>query len=314
MFENGDRSEPPQLPGQLGKMQVIVKLVKTTGTFEITTIFEYDESILYHNASLNITKTENKVYIGKTEYKVSRGVELIITPLEKLPILVKIEDGMAKFKCMQLGYDVKGAQLACTGMMIVNNILYLKNREKLIELHFKVVGSNILPAVKTVWTVEPLSSQLFSNVIYQSVLGKAYLCIPIPFSHKKSQFQIKAIPELNDYRIIEAKYDNHICVIIAHKKNEYHRLTFIFDSTFTNYRCNIVEGIDHEQLNFVVLDNGVCVMITEDDGVEIFLNRFDKPDIKRIEDPDIDNTMRLLKDGTNLKFFKDKTLYSMKMK
>jgi hypothetical protein len=110
--------------------------------------------------------------LGKTDYKVSPNVELIITPLEQIPILVKIEDGIAKFKSLQSGYEVKGAQLACTDMMIINNTLYLKNGQKLIELNFRVSDTNILPAVKTVWTVEPLSSQIMGNVIYQSVLGK----------------------------------------------------------------------------------------------------------------------------------------------
>ena len=314
IFENGDREPPPQLPGEIGKMQVIVKLVKSTGAFEIVSIQEFEDEILYHDPEYQFTKTADKIYLGKADFKVSKDVELIITPLEKLPILVKVEDGIAKFKCLKTGYDVKGAQLACTDTAIINNTLYLKNREKFVEMTFKVAGSNILPAVKTVWTVEPLSSQIFSNVIFQSVLGKAFLCIPIPFHDKKSQFYIKAIPELDNYRVIEAKYQNSMCVVIGHNGNEYNRLTFVFDPKFATYRCNVVKGIDYAPLNFAVLDNGVCIMITEDNGVEILLNRMDKPDIKRVEDPDIDNTMRLFKDGTRVKFFKDNSLYSMKMK
>jgi len=314
IFENGDREPPPQLPGEAGKMQVIVKLVNSTGAFEITSIQEFEDEILFHNPEYQFTKTAEKIYLGKADYRVSKDVELIITPLEKLPILIKVENGIAKFKCLKTGYDVKGAELACTDTAIINNTLYLKNREKLIEMTFKVAGTNILPAVKTVWTVEPLSSQIFSNVIFQSVLGKAFLCIPLPFDDKKSQFHIKAIPELDNYRVIEAKYQNNICVVIGHNGNEYNRLTFVFDPKFSTYRCNIVKGVDYAPLNFAVLDNGVCIMITEDNGVEIFLNRMDKPDIKRVEDPDIDNSMRLFKDGTRVKFFKDNSLYSMKMK
>ena len=314
LFENGDRFPPPTLPGEVGKMQVIVKLVKSTGSFEIVSIQEFDGEILFHNPDYQFTKTEDKIYLGKTDYKINQGVELLITPLEKVPILVKIENGIIKFKCLQTGYNIKDANLACTDMMIINNTLFLKNREKLIELNFRVVANNILPAVKTVWNVEPLSSQIFSSVIFQSVLGKAFICIPIPFDDRKSQFHIKAVPELDNYRIIEAKYQNKICVFIGHNGNEYNRLIFVFDDSFSTYRCRIVKGVDYIPLNFAVLDNGVCIMITEDDGVEVFLNRIDKPDVKRIEDQDIDNTMRLFKDGTRLKFFKEKSIYSMKMK
>lgn len=44
------------------------------------------------------------------------------------------------------------------------------------------------------------------------------------------------------------------------------------------------------------------------------MNRVDKLDRKRIEDPEINSTMRLFKDGTRVGFFKGKKLYSMKMR
>lgn len=314
LFENGARTPPPLLPGEIGKMQVVVKLVQSTGAFEITSIQEFDEEILFHNPDLQFTKTTDKIVLGKTDYKVSKGVELIITPLEKIPIIVKIENGLIEYKSLKNGMNVEGAQLACSDMMIVNNTLYLKNREKLIEMSFRVSGNNILPAVKTVWTVEPLSSQIFGNVIYQSVLGKAYLCIPVPHHDKKSQFQIKPIPELDNYRIIDARYQNHVCIVTGHMGAEYHRIIIIFDLKFSSYRVRVVKDVDYAPLNFTVLDNGVCIMITEDNVIEIFLNRIDKPNVKRIEDPDIDSSMRLFNHGTTLKFFKDKTIYRMKMK
>lgn len=45
IFENGDRLPPPQLPGQAGTIQVVIKLVKNTGLFEISSIQEFDEDI-----------------------------------------------------------------------------------------------------------------------------------------------------------------------------------------------------------------------------------------------------------------------------
>jgi hypothetical protein len=55
-------------------------------------------------------------------------------------------------------------------------------------------------------------------------------------------------------------------------------------------------------------------MITDDDAIEIFLNRIDKDSIKRIEDPVINSTMRLCKNGTKVMFFRDNKLYEIKMK
>lgn len=208
---------------------------------------------------------------------------------------------------------MRGNDIACTEMMIVSNTLFLKNGMKLIEMDFKEMSQNIIPIPKTTWTVEPLSSQMFGNVIYQSVLGKAFLCIPEP-GPGKSKFHIVRVPEIDDHRIIEARYENQICCIIAHTGTEYERIIIVFDKNFQKYTLRIIQGIDYTPLNFAVLDNGVCVMIPEDNVVELFLNRMDKQEVKRLEDPQIDSSMRLLKDGTRIKFFRDTNLYSIKMK
>ena len=314
IFENGDRKPPPEVPGYAGVAQITVKLIKSTGSFEIESIREFDERILYHNPTTDITKTESKIYLGRTDYKISQGVEVLLTPLEQIPVLVKISNKKIHFKSLKPGYTFKEVDLNCSDMMIVNDVLYLKNGPKLIEMDFKTNGQIIIPLIKMVWNIESLSSKLLSNIIYQSVLGKAFLCIPLPNKSGKSSFIVKPIPELDDYQIIDAKYDNHVCILMAHKGAEYYRIILTFDEKYNSYKCRVVRGVDYIPLNFIVLDNGVCINIIEDNLIEIFFNKISKVDVNQIEDPDIDNSMRLCKDGTIVKFFKDKTIYSMKMK
>ena len=223
LFENGERRPPPQIPGTAGKIQVRVHLIQSTDNFEIRELHEYLGDVLYHNAFLNVTKTKERLYIGKTDYKVPPNVEVIFTPLENHPVLVKIEDGLVKFKALALP-DPRFSDIECTDMMIVNNTLFLKNKEKLMELSFRVFNTAIHPVVKTVWTIEPNSSQIFSGVVVQSVLGKAYIAIPLP-SFDKSSFIVKPIPELDDFQIMDAKYDNKVCVLTGHKVGVYRRLS-----------------------------------------------------------------------------------------
>ena len=75
----------------------------------------------------------------------------------------------------------------------------------------------------------------------------------------------------------------------------------------------MIKDVDYDSINFTCLDNGVGVLMV-DDALEIFLNRMDKPDVKRIEDPILNSEMRLCKSGTQLRFFRDNKLYAMKMK
>jgi hypothetical protein len=181
------------------------------------------------------------------------------------------------------------------------------------EMDFKFKGGKVHPIIKRTWNIEANSSKLFSNVIYQSALGATVLSIPTS-THTQSTFITKRVPEIDAYVIIDAKYENRICVLTGHKSGIYSRIILVFDEKHDKYTVRVVNNIDYGPINFTTLDNGVCVMITDDDAVEIFLNRIDKPDVKRIEDPSINSTMHLCKDGTTVKFFRDNKLYSLKMK
>jgi hypothetical protein len=309
-FEHGNRNPPPDLPGQLGRVSVTVHLVQSTDNFEIRELTEFAENILYHNAQYRLTKTTDRIYIGKTDYKV-QSAEVVFTPLEQVPILIKIVDNKVHFKA--LGFEDPKIDLTATDLMINNNILYLRNKERLLEMDFKVLGGKIHAIIKRTWNVEANSAKIFSGVIYQSALGSSVISIPLS-THTKSAFITKQIKELDEYQILDAKCENRICVLTGNKSGRYDRIIIIFDEKYDKYRMRIVKDIDFSSINFTTLDNGVCILITDDDAVEIFLNRIDKPDVKRIEDPVINSTMRLCKDGTTVKFFRDNKLYQIKMK
>ncbi|MCF8019877.1 MAG: hypothetical protein K9L62_10800 [Vallitaleaceae bacterium] len=311
VFENGARKPPPPIPGMAGVAQVLVQIIKSTDNFDIRELVKFKEEILFHNATLGLTKTKERIYIGKTEYKVDVNVEVIFTPLENAPMLVKIENKRIRFKAFS--GNNPSIDLECTDMMIINNTLFLKNKERLMELTFKQFNDKIHPIIKTTWSIEPNSSQMFSGVVVQSVLGKTYLAIPLP-SFDKSSFMIKAIPELNEYRIMDAKYENKICVLTGYKGGVYSRFIIIFDDKHTKYTLRQVNDVDYATINFTCLDNGVCVLITDDDAIEIFLNRIDKDAVKRIEDPIINSTMRLCKEGNQVRFFRNNKVYEIKMR
>jgi len=310
VFEHGNRIPPPDLPGELGRVHVKVHLVKSTDNFEIRELQEFVDQVLFHNAQFKITKTKTKMYIGKTDYNFLNG-EVLLTPLEQIPIVVGILDNKVVFKAINHIDPV--INLAATDKMIINNVLYLRNGDRLMEMDFKVMGGKIHPLIKTTWHIEPNSAQLFSGVIHQSALGAAVLAIPLP-SYTKSGFITKMLPELDEYQIIDAKYENRICVLTGTKSGKYDRIIIIFDEKHDKYRVRVVKDVDYSTINFTTLDNGVCILITDTDAIEIFLNRIDKPDVKRIEDPVINSTMRLCKDGTTVKFFRDNKLYQIKMK
>ena len=310
LFEKGKRIPPPALPGTAGKTQVKIILVQSTNSFEISELKEYKEKIIFYANffSNKIVKTKKRLFINNTDYLVSDDVEFLYAMPEMIPMFVKIEDEHIQFKSLDPAYTVKEINIKCKQKMIINNTLFLKNQEKLIEIGFDVFGKVIIPSSRNIWQVEHLSSEMFSGVVTQSVLGKAFLVIP-------SEGKCKTIktPELDDYKIIEAKHDNGVCVVVGHKDSYYDKLIFKINSD-SKYVVREIKDVDYLPINFVTLDNGVCVMINEDDSVEVFLNRIDKDDVKRIEDPDIHSTMRLAKDGIKTLFYKGNKLFSITTK
>jgi hypothetical protein len=310
LFEKGERILPPALPGDAGIISVQVILVQSTNNFEIQEIKEYPDDVVYYGNFFGrkITKTKKKLYVNKAGFNINPGVEIMYVMPEMVPLFIKIHENHINFFTPDVPLTVKDVNIKCSNMMIINNILYLKNRGKIVEMHFEMFGATVVPTPKKVWKCEEQSSEMFSGVIAQSLLGDAFLVIP----HDGKCKNVK-VPELDDYRVIDAKYDNGICVIIGHKDNQYDKLIFKFDAG-VKYNLRIIEDVDYLPINFVTLDNGVCIMINEDDSVEIFLNRLDKNDVKRIEDPEIHSTMKLTKDGIVAMFMKGNKVFSIKTK
>ena len=307
LFEKGERVLPPKMPGGTKQIQVKVILVNSTDNFEIAEIKEFDSDIVYHNES--VTKTREKLYIGSADYQVSQDVEVLFSPFKDEPVLCKIEKGAIELKSFTT--PVQQINLVCTDKMIINNALFIKNRGQLTEIQFNDTGQ-IIPHVQQVWNIEQKSSKIYSGIVVQSVLGRAYVCIPIPI-YKQSSFIIKDIPELDKLQIIEAKHDNHVAMFITHDGNTYNRYVVVFSDDYNRYVVRVFEDIDYAPLNFVTLMSGVCVSIREDDVVEIF-HYVNPTKVKEIKDPKVDSTMRLCKRGMEVRFFKGNKLFSIKVK
>ncbi len=308
LFEEGQRLPPPKMPGGLKQIQVKVVMVNSTNNFEIIEIKEFEGDIVYHNES--ITKTKEKLYIGNADYKVGNDVEVLFSPFKNEPVLCKIDKGTVLLKTLN-GAKIQQINLVCTDKMIINDALFIKNMSQLTEIQFSDSGQ-IIPLVQQVWNIETKSSKLFSNIVVQSVLGRAYVCIPLP-QYKQSSFIIKDIPELDRKQIIDAKHENHVCMFITNESGIYNKYIVVFTDDYNSYVVREFEDIDYAPLNFIVLQSGVCISIREDDVVEIF--HYAHPTkVKEIKDPNVDSTMRLCKRGMEVRFFKGNKLFSFKIK
>lgn len=313
VFEKGKRLAPPMTAGAAIMPTVGIRVIHSTDNFEIRLMKEFESEILYHAVvfGVEITKTKQKLHIGSSAYSVSPDTEVIFTPKKAKPVLINIENNSVRFSAIrETQGQVHAIPLECTEKMIIDNTVFLRNMGNLVELSLiDKTDGDVAVAVKSVWNIMPLSSEVFSGIVYQNVLGKPYLMIPLP---KTSSCINLHVPELEGCRIVQAKHENHIIMLIVHKNHLYRRIMLKFDASYQKYDCRISDDVEYGNINFTVLDNGIVVAINEENAVEVFLNQIGNDRIDVIKDPDIQYSLKLCKDGIITKFFKDNGLYSIR--
>lgn len=311
LFEKGERIPPPKVAGFLKVIQVKVDLIISSNNFEIKLEKEYDNEIVKFKSyfTYKCVTTKKDIAINDAKYRISKDVGVIFTQMLN-PIFVKIEDDLLKM------YDVKNKQVvnlttAATEFMVVNNTLYVRFEDSFTEMSVWEGNGKILTTPATTWKIMPKASTVLDGVVYQNILGKAYLSIPIPENHS---MVVIPIPEMDGYRIIDGKHENRICMLTGHKGSVYSKIILRFDETYSKYDIRIIDNIEYSNINFTTLENGVCVSINDDDSLEVFAHHLTNNRVIGYKDPSINSSMTLCKDGARVMFFKGNKLYSMKMR
>jgi len=316
IFEKGERLPPPYVAGLLKVVPVVAELIQSTGNFAIKLLRKYDEYIISHKAvhGTHVVNTKKALYIDRIRYDMSlAGGDVVFTPKTPIPLAISIreEDGMLTISEMDgtpLNLTLKVSRKA----FVIDNVIYAFHKGDFTEISIHEVNKKPIASVSNVWKIMPKSSVNFDGFAYQTVLGKSYVVIPY-HNVGKSYCAIKNIPELDEYKIVDGKHDNHVCMLIGVKEHTYDRIILRFDGNYDKYDMRVVEDIDYPAINFVTLDNGVVVSIDEHAVVEVFSNKPGSSKVKRIEDPEIKTEMILSKDGTNVLFYTGNRLYSLKM-
>ncbi len=327
MFENGERIPPPTSAGLLKVVQVIGHLIESTGNFKIDLLGEYEGNIIKHRAVFNraIVQTDRKLYIDGVGFKVkARGThsakpDVVLSSKSLIPIVVSIDKSkgsvplltFSRIKSKSLA-EVLSLSLASDSFMVVDNQVYSLSDGNLTEIEISEVNGRPIPSVISPNKFLHRASKMFDGLLYQKVFGKSYLIIP----HRrqgKSYCEIKPIPELDDYRVVDGKHDNGVCMLIGERRGNYDRIILRFGEDYQDYDVRIIEDIDQPTLNFVVLDTGIVISIDEHAEMEVFLAKPGSVKLKHIRDKEIKTEMFLTKDGGTLMFYQGSYLYRIKM-
>ena len=313
LFERGKRVPPPLLPGVLGAISVPITVIRTTNNFEIKFIKEFPNEILSHTHVFgkDVTKTKKEVWINKTNYRVGVDVDAIITPRNLYIMFIKIEGNLLKIKSEDSNRKISYSEMSAKTKMIINNTLYAISDNTINEISFTDLQNQTLISVSSSWDIMS-NSEVFDGIIFQLIMGKPYIVIPVPRQGDSSLYIEKNIPELEGYKIINGRHRNGVAIITGFKDSKYDMFIFKFDESYQTYHCRKVLDVDLITPNFVVLDSGQTVSINSDENVELFFRNPAITAVVSILDPDVNGTMRLCKSGMEVRFFHGNNLYSIR--
>lgn len=186
--------------------------------------------------------------------------------------------------------------------------IYLRSGITIVELLLHENAGQVTVQPLTVANILQHATQLFDGVVIQSMLGSTYASV---FPASRSHQQVR-IAELDGSKIVDAKYDGGILMVVAARAGQYDRWTFaVPPGAEAAVLLEKVEDVGTVGLNFVVLDSGVCVHFTEDDRMEVWSAK--KPGAKKRVDVQ-SNGMRLVRRAGGLAGIRGCTAYTMRMK
>lgn len=308
IFVQNKRIEPP-LPDSSVPIAMPEEflVIEAKENFDVNLIHKYPEEILrvLNSLGINYAVSKNAVYkenkILISDINKYDGFELCESNNMSL-VACKSKNGMVKFETLT-GEEIGVAK--SNEMMCRNGCIYTMNDGRIFENSFISFGSKIMHNSRVACNSLDQSTHFYDGVIIQDLLGKYHITLP----YKKGMCLFRDIPELNGHKIVDAKSERNICVIIAQKGGIYSKFIMVFDDDFKSYSLRKIDDVIYENINFAVLSNGVCIMINGND-VDIFK---DNKQVKTIRDTFFDSSMKLFNCG-EVVFVNNKALYSVKVK
>ena len=149
-------------------------------------------------------------------------------------------------------------------------------------------------------------------VIFQTLLKSSY----VYYFPEKGKTEYVKIEELNNYKIVNARYINKLLFVIgrnlANQSGEYDK--FIIKIDKGKYNLRKIENIDYIDINCAVTSQGICAHILEDGVLEIFNNQIDNFSINIVKDNIITTDITLTSSNEKIGYIKQNKFNFMSIK
>ena len=309
VLDDGKRVPPPD---EFQPVVVIQHAFKIAGSnnFIIKKLQELAENVVRYDPIARVVMTETGIYSStRMEYTLPQGKKLPVlgTTPDGKTVAAWIENGILKMHNVSNGVamNFSSGDFAADQVMNYDGTIYVKNGANIYVLVFL---GNIV-TVQRVSGVLENATKLHDGVIIQNLLGACYASV----FNDKACYQIH-LKELDGVRIIEAKYDNKVLMVLGFASGKYDKYIFRLGENYQEYDVRLEKDVGPVALNFVVLPKGVCAHLNEKEELELFSNVKGSASIKVVSDPALNGDMKLFRDGNQVLFGKGNQLYSIALK
>jgi hypothetical protein len=287
VFTQNERSTPPKLGDVSALIISSLNIIQSSQDFETELFFTARQDIQEYFDVMGVKYFISQDGVYKDTAKLSVDLSnsrkaLIASTTGVTPVIARLSGDMAEF------FNTKGSkfgEVSAKNMMAMHGCIYTINGQDLYSHNFEVRGVRDVVWTKMVCGVRETAVRMFDGVLFQPMFKKQHAIIP----YDKNNCSIIHLEELDESRIVEAKYERGICVVLCEKNGVYNRHIFTFNMTCTEYTHRYDEDVSYSEVNFTVMPNGVTILATNDD-VEVFKGN----GVKKIDNPPFNASTKLL--------------------
>lgn len=311
MFEQQHRGPAP-LDMVMTAVTKAVQAAIQSAALNITEVFSSESAMLaiYSSDQRFAYKTDDAFHVGDEKIPYSnKDTNLVFSPRTQTPMLVRISDG--KILMMDTrNRKVYQDDFALKSLFVYQNRIYGVSDEYVHEISIHENGTGMVIVSGVAEAIMPRSTELYTNLLVQYMLGATYLTIPA----KRDVFLQVRIPELEKSRIINAKYESGVLVVVTIDNNgDYLHRCYQVNEQTGHYSLLMESSNDDASINFTVLDNGIAIL--EESGTfSVFSNVPGKSQVKKVVDPSLTTQLQLIHNRMTLLGIDGKRLVQLSMK
>jgi hypothetical protein len=304
VFEDGRRTPPPD-EAVAAVVLASAAVNRRTGSdhFDITELLELDTEVLHFFDNFIVT-ARSTYAAGRKLAETGGDVKLAITPRNRHLIAACLAGRALTLHDLTSNREVK-AEIEVEQAMSYEGRLYVKHESSLFQIEFIETSSVTTASLKRVGNVLKNATRLFEGVAIQNLLGAYYASF---LSAPGACYQTR-MKELDEYQLIDARLSRNVLIVVGTKNGAYDKLVFRFGGDFQRYDVRITRDTQLAEIDFTVLDTGICLHVTENDELEVFAAAAGSTGLKILSDPAIQSDARLFHLGRQALFARGNKLY-----